>query len=66
MVTVEPVRADRAMARRLRVKTGAMLMYLRQVDYGSDGEPLLLSLEHHLAEAFEFTVVRRGPGRRKS
>jgi hypothetical protein len=27
---------------------------------------VLLSEEHHLAEAFEFTVVRRGPGRRAS
>jgi GntR family transcriptional regulator len=64
VVTVEPVRADRAIARRLRIRSGAMLMFLRQVDYGREGEPLLLSLEHHLAEAFEFSVVRRGPGRR--
>jgi GntR family transcriptional regulator len=66
VVTVEPQRADRAMARRLRIKTGALLLYLRQVDYGREGEPLLLSHEHHVAEAFEFTVVRRGPGRRRS
>ncbi|MGH2629175.1 MAG: GntR family transcriptional regulator [Actinomycetota bacterium] len=66
VVTVEPARADRSIARRLRTKTGTLLMLLRQVDYGGDGEPLLLSLEHHLAEAFEFTVVRRGPGRRKA
>jgi GntR family transcriptional regulator len=64
VVTVEPVRADRAIARRLRIRSGALLMFLRQVDYGREGEPLLLSLEHHLAEAFEFSVVRRGPGRR--
>ena len=41
-------------------------MYLRQIDYGTEGEPLLLSEEHHLAEAFEFSVVRRGPGRRSA
>jgi GntR family transcriptional regulator len=64
VVTVEPARADRALAKRLGVKSGAMLLYLRQVDFGREGEPLLLSHEHHLAEAFEFTVVRRGPGRR--
>jgi GntR family transcriptional regulator len=64
VVSVEPARADRALARRLGVKSGALLMYLRQVDYGREGEPLLLSHEHHLADAFEFTVVRRGPGRR--
>jgi GntR family transcriptional regulator len=64
VVTVEPAKADRALAKRLGVKSGALLMYMRQIDYGREGEPLLLSHEHHLAEAFEFTVVRRGPGRR--
>ena len=33
-------------------------------DFDQSGDPVLLSEEHHLAEAFEFTVVRRGPGRR--
>ncbi len=65
IVTVEPpcVRTGRC-ARRLKVKTGELLLFLRQVDYGTDGEPLLLSHEYHLADAFEFSVVRRGPGRR--
>ena len=66
VVTVEPAKADRALAKRLGEKSGALLLYLRQIDYGREGEPLLLSHEHHLAEAFEFTVVRRGPGRRSS
>jgi GntR family transcriptional regulator len=63
LVTVAPERADRSMARRLEVQAGALLLCLRQVDYGSEGEPLLLSDEHHLADAFEFSVVRRGPGK---
>jgi GntR family transcriptional regulator len=66
VVSLEPARADRALAKRLAVKPGGLLLYLRQVDYGREGEPLLLSHEHHLSEAFEFTVVRRGPGRRGS
>lgn len=64
VVRIEPARADRSLAKRLAVKSGALLLYLHQVDFGREGEPLLLSHEHHLAEAFEFTVVRRGPGRR--
>jgi GntR family transcriptional regulator len=64
VVSIEPARADRRLSKRLGVKNGAPLLYLRQVDYGREGQPLLLSHEHHLAEAFEFTVVRRGPGRR--
>jgi GntR family transcriptional regulator len=64
VVSLEPARADRSLAKRLGVNSGALLLYLRQVDYGREGEPILLSHEHHLAAAFEFTVVRRGPGRR--
>jgi len=63
LVTIAPARADRGMSRRLEMKPGELLLCLRQVDYGSEGEPLLLSEEYHVASAFEFTVVRRGPGK---
>ncbi len=66
IVTVSPERADEALAKRLSAKLGEMLLYLRQIDYSTEGEPLLLSEEHHLAKAFEFSVVRRGPGRRST
>jgi GntR family transcriptional regulator len=59
-----PLRASRAVAAKLGVKRTALLLYLRQVDYDVDGRPVLSSHEYHLADAFEFTVVRRGPGRR--
>ncbi|HUH06789.1 MAG TPA: GntR family transcriptional regulator [Egibacteraceae bacterium] len=64
IATFRPMKADREVARHLRVTRGALLLYVRQVDYDENGLPLLLSHEYHLAEAFEFTVVRRGPGRR--
>jgi GntR family transcriptional regulator len=63
VVHIEPRRADRALARRLGVKSGALLLVLVQVDYGREGDPVLLSEEFHLADAFEFSVIRRGPGR---
>jgi DNA-binding GntR family transcriptional regulator len=62
VVTLEPATADKALAKRLRIDQGALLLYLRQVDYDAAGEPVLLSHEHHVADAFEFSVVRRGPG----
>jgi GntR family transcriptional regulator len=65
IVTVAPEHASKEMAKRLGMKAGELLMFLRQVDYGAEGEPLLLSEEHHRADAFEFSVVRRGPGRRR-
>ena len=59
-----PVRADQVVAGHLGVPRGELLLYLWQVDYAQDGTPVLSSHEFHLADAFDFTVVRRGPGRR--
>jgi GntR family transcriptional regulator len=59
-----PMPAARDVAGRLGVRAGTLLVYLRQVDYDEDGRPILSSHEFHLADAFEFSVVRRGPGRR--
>ena len=59
-----PARASKLIASKLRVARGMLLLYLRQVDYDTEGRPLLSSHEHHLADAVEFTLVRRGPGRR--
>jgi GntR family transcriptional regulator len=64
VVTIEPMAADRQMARKLKIPAGSLLLYLRQIDYARSGEPVLLSHEYHLGDAFEFSVVRRGPGRR--
>jgi GntR family transcriptional regulator len=64
VATFLPLAAPKAVAARLGVARGALLLYLRQVDYAEDGRPVLYSHEYHLADAFEFTLVRRGPGRR--
>jgi len=59
-----PVRADQAVASRLGVPRGELLLYIWQVDYAEDGAAVLSSHEFHLADAFDFSVVRRGPGKR--
>jgi GntR family transcriptional regulator len=59
-----PVRADHAVARQLGVPRNELLLYVWQVDYAEDGAAVLSSHEFHLADAFDFSVVRRGPGRR--
>jgi GntR family transcriptional regulator len=59
-----PARATRKVADKLAVPRGTLVLYLHQVDYDEGARPVLSSHEHHLADAFEFTVVRRGPGRR--
>ncbi|MGQ0668945.1 MAG: GntR family transcriptional regulator [Actinomycetota bacterium] len=64
VASFRPVKADKLVAAKLRVIRGALLLYLQQVDYEDGGRPVLYSHEYHLADAFEFTVARRGPGRR--
>jgi GntR family transcriptional regulator len=62
VASFKPEKADKQVSSRLRVIRGVLLLYLRQVDYDTEGRPVLYSHEHHLADAFEFTLVRRGPG----
>jgi len=61
-----PARASRTIAEKLRVPRGTLVLYLDQIDYDETGRPVLSSHEHHVADAFEFSVIRRGPGRRKA
>lgn len=62
VATITPAVARGEVARRLGVQSGALLMTLFQLDRTADGTVVLVSQEHHLADAFEFTVYRRGPG----
>ena len=57
-----PAVADSRVARLLGVKLGTLLMVIDQVDYSVEGKAVLFSLEHHLVDAFEMTVFRKGPG----
>ena len=62
VATLSPGNADEETALRLGVARGALLLTIDQVDTTADGIPVLVSREHHLADAFAFTVVRHGPG----
>jgi len=64
LATFQPTRAHGHLASRLEVARGTLLLYIRQVDFDVEGRAVVSSHEHHLADAFEFSVVRRGPGRR--
>ncbi len=64
VTSFRPEKADRLAASMLLVIRGAILMHLIQVDFHEDGRPVQYSNEYHLADAFDFTVVRKGPGRR--
>jgi GntR family transcriptional regulator len=62
VASISPTVASRETARRLKVPVGSLLLTLFQVDSTALGEVVLVSLEHHLADAFEVSVYRRGPG----
>jgi DNA-binding GntR family transcriptional regulator len=57
-----PRNADDEIARRLDVPRGSLLLTIDQVDRTAGGDNVLVSREHHLADAFTFTLLRRGPG----
>jgi GntR family transcriptional regulator len=62
VATISPEMASGDVAERLDVPRGSLLLTLFQVDSTADGRVVLVSEEHHLADAFEVTVYRRGPG----
>ncbi|MDQ4042101.1 MAG: GntR family transcriptional regulator [Actinomycetota bacterium] len=62
VATLEPRNADGELARRLGVPRGTLLLTFDQVDRTADGVAALVSREHHVADAFTFTLLRRGPG----
>ena len=62
---LEPGNAGREVAERLGVASGALLLTMEQVDRTAEGVAVLVSREHHLADAFACTVLRHGPGEAK-
>jgi DNA-binding GntR family transcriptional regulator len=62
VASISPTVAAGETARRLKVPAGTLLITLFQVDSTVLGEVVLVSLEHHLPDAFQISVYRRGPG----
>jgi GntR family transcriptional regulator len=62
VATLEPRNADDELAVRLAVPRGTLLLTIDQVDRTADGVAVLVSREHHVADAFTFKLLRRGPG----
>lgn len=62
VATIKPALADSRLAGDLLVEQGTLLLYLEQIDYSANDQPLLYSLEWYLADESAFTVYRKGPG----
>ena len=54
-----PTLADASLAEHLQVKRGTPLLKLDQIAYDAPGRAVLLSVEWHVADAFELIVNRR-------
>ena len=55
---IHPLTADGYMAEKLQVMRGSSLLHIEQVDFGSTGQPIALSDEYYVADAFTFYVYR--------
>lgn len=62
VASISPTIATGETAAHLKVPRGSLLLTLFQVDSTALGEVVLVSLEHHVADAFHVSVYRRGPG----
>jgi GntR family transcriptional regulator len=63
LAQLTPRNADGDLARRLDVPSGTLVLTVDQVDRTVDGVAVLVSREDYVADAFTFTLLRRGPSK---
>lgn len=55
---IRPLTAEDYISEKLQVARGSSLLHLEQVDYNFSGNPVALSDEYYVADAFTFSVYR--------
>lgn len=60
LVEIDAVPASPDIAKHLDVQPDAPVLLLRQTDFDVEDNPILLSLEWHVPDAFRMTIYRRG------
>ena len=58
---IKPVLASAEIALKLQIKRGDPVLLITQTDYDSADQPVIHSVEYHLADKFVFLVNRKGP-----
>jgi DNA-binding GntR family transcriptional regulator len=58
LAQLRPVLADRRLGSALQTALGSPLMHIEQVDLDQDQDPVMHSLEYHVAWLCEFTILR--------
>lgn len=54
-----PVVADEALAEILQIAPGTPVMYIEEVDYDVDGNPLLYSRQYFVNDYFRYNIIRK-------
>lgn len=57
---LQPVTAENYLAEKLQIAHKSSLLHVEQVDFGANGDPIALSDEYYVADAFVFSVYRVG------
>jgi GntR family transcriptional regulator len=63
VATLRPMAASPDLAGRLRIDVDSPILVIEQVDHDATERRLLLTWEHHVADAIEFVIHRQGPYR---
>jgi len=59
---IRPVSAEEYIADKLQIRVGSNILHIEQVDFDADGEPVALSDEYYVADAFRFYIYRSSQG----
>jgi DNA-binding GntR family transcriptional regulator len=62
LAEIAPATAGRELGAKLGVKPTTLLLRLDQTDFAPDGQALLYSEEHLVADRLSVMVYRKGPG----
>ncbi len=59
---IRPLSAEQYIADKLQICVGSNILHLEQVDFDNNGEPVALSDEYYVADAFRFYIYRSSQG----
>ena len=59
---IRPLSAEEYIADKLQVRVGSNILHIEQVDFDNNGEPVALSDEYYVADAFRFYIYRSSQG----
>jgi len=59
---IRPLSAEQYIADKLQIRVGSSVLHIEQVDFDLDGEPVALSDEYYVADAFRFYIYRSNQG----